>query len=87
MRTLVSLDLETTGLDPERDVSLEIGILVFRGPEVVGEYSRIVNPQRPIPPKITELTGITDQMVEREGVSLWEALRETERLCGNAPIV
>lgn len=87
MRTLVSLDLETTGLDPERDVILEVGILVFRGPEVVEEYSRIVNPQRPIPSKITELTGITDQMVEREGVSLWEALRETERLCGNAPIV
>lgn len=87
MRTLVSLDIETTGLDPERDAILEIGVIVFRGGEVVDEYSSLINPGRPIPAKITELTGITDAMVERDGVPLWDALAETQRLCGNAPII
>jgi DNA polymerase III epsilon subunit-like protein len=44
MRTLASLDLETTGLDPERNNILEIGIVVFRGADVLEEWSAIVDP-------------------------------------------
>ncbi|MBX7212410.1 MAG: DEAD/DEAH box helicase family protein [Thermoflexales bacterium] len=87
MRTLVSLDIETTGLDPERDSIIEIGLVVFEGPRIVSEFSQIVDPGRPIPPKIVELTGITDDMVAREGASLSYALRETQKVCGLHPIV
>ncbi|MCS6773998.1 MAG: exonuclease domain-containing protein [Thermoflexales bacterium] len=87
MRTLVSLDIETTGTDPERDAILEIGIVHFRGEEVLEEWRCIVDPNRPIPPKITELTGITDDLVAREGRPLGEALRQAERIIGNTTII
>ncbi len=65
MRTLIALDLETTGLDPERDAVIEIGAVRFRGARVEDEWSTLINPGRPIPPFISELTGIDDLMVAR----------------------
>ena len=87
MRTFVSLDLETTGLDPERDAIIEIGIVRFRGDEVLEEWSSLINPRRPIPAKITDLTNITQDMVDRDGIPLWDGLRHAQRLVGNAPII
>jgi predicted DnaQ family exonuclease/DinG family helicase len=58
-RIYVALDLETTGLRPERDAIIEIGAVKFRENEVLETWSSLVNPQRPIPHKITQLTGIT----------------------------
>jgi len=87
MRTLVSLDIETTGVDPERDRILEIGIVRFRGEQILEEWSSLVDPHMPIPPRITELTGITDAMVQREGIPLWKALGEAQRMIGDAPII
>lgn len=87
MRTLVSLDIETTGLDPERDAILEIGIVVFRGDEVLEEWGSLIDPSRPIPSKITDLTGITDEMVRAHGRGLSEGVRESQRLIGNATII
>ncbi len=87
MRTFVSLDIETTGLDSERDAIIEIGVVRFRGDDVLEEWSSIINPRRPIPQKITDLTGITQDMIEREGIPLWDGLRHAQRIVGNAPIV
>jgi DNA polymerase-3 subunit epsilon/ATP-dependent DNA helicase DinG len=87
MRTLVSLDLETTGLDPERDSIIEIGIVRFRGDEVLDRWSSLINPQRDIPAKITELTGISQEMVLRDGIPLWDGLREAQRLIGSHTVV
>ncbi len=87
MRTLVSLDIETTGLDSDRDAILEIGVVRFRGDDVLEEWSSIVHPRRDIPAKIVELTGITQDMVEREGIPLWDGLREAQRIVGTPPIV
>lgn len=63
MQTLVALDLETTGLDPQRDAIIEIGAVRFRGQRVEDEWSSLVNPGRPLTPFITDLTGITDDML------------------------
>ena len=40
----VSLDLETTGLDAERDTIIEIGAVKFRGRQVLDTYQTLVNP-------------------------------------------
>jgi DNA polymerase III subunit epsilon len=61
--TFVVLDLETTGLRPDRDRITEIGAVKVRGGEVLGELRTFVHPGRPIPPAITAVTGITDAMV------------------------
>ena len=64
---LVALDIETTGLDPERDSITEIGAIKFQlkdGAQVVDTFSTLVNPLRPIPFKIQKLTGISNEEVQ-----------------------
>ncbi|MCX5998364.1 MAG: 3'-5' exonuclease, partial [Chloroflexi bacterium] len=59
--TCVSLDLETTGLDPENDRILEIGAVKFRGRDVLDIYHTLVNPDRPLPNRVRLLTGISGE--------------------------
>ncbi|HHH82498.1 MAG TPA: 3'-5' exonuclease, partial [Chloroflexi bacterium] len=63
MRPLIAFDLETTGLDPARDAVIEIGAVRFRGDRVEAEWSTLINPGRPLPNPIIELTGINDEML------------------------
>jgi DNA polymerase III epsilon subunit-like protein len=48
-RTYVSLDLETTGLNPDRDAIIEVGAVKFRGDKALETWSSLVRPERPIP--------------------------------------
>ncbi len=59
-RTFVAIDLETTGLDPHRDRIIEIGAVRFNVQGVVERFTTLVNPHRPIPLYIQQLTGIRD---------------------------
>lgn len=61
--TFVVIDLETTGGSPRESKITEIGAVKIRGGEIIGEFQTLVNPDSPIPPFITVLTGITDAMV------------------------
>ena len=63
MYPVIALDLETTGLDPRRDAIIEIGAVCFDGEKIIGKWQSLINPQRPVPAMITQLTGITSQMV------------------------
>lgn len=62
--TLVALDLETTGTDARRDRIIDVGAVKFRGGEEIGRYASLVNPARPIPQFVQNLTGITDADVK-----------------------
>lgn len=62
--TFVVFDLETTGFNKEQDKIIEFGAVKIVNGEVVDRFSQFVDPQMPIPPKITELTSITDQDVK-----------------------
>ena len=62
--TFVVLDLETSGASPKTGSAItEIGAVKVRGGEVIGTFKTFVNPGTPLPPFITHLTGITDQML------------------------
>jgi len=61
----VVLDLETTGASPLQGCAItEIGAVAVQGGQVLGEFSTFVNPQTPLPSYITNLTGITDEMLQ-----------------------
>jgi len=85
-RVYVAVDLETTGLDPERDAIIEVGAVKFRGEEVLGKYQSLVDPGRPIPFKIQQLTGISNDDV-RNAPPIFEVLPDLSRFVGNQPIV
>ncbi len=59
----VSVDIETTGLSFEQDDIIEIGAVKIHHGEVVDRFSSFVKPTKNLPPKITNLTGITNEMV------------------------
>jgi len=86
MTSIVSLDIETTGLDAENDSIIEIGAVKFNERRVEDEFSTLINPGRPIPPFITQLTGITDQMV-REAPMIREVLPKIQDFVGDIPIL
>lgn len=56
-------DIETTGGSAANDKITEIAIVIHDGKKVVKEYSTLINPEKPIPYFITNLTGINDEMV------------------------
>jgi DNA polymerase-3 subunit epsilon/ATP-dependent DNA helicase DinG len=84
--TGVALDLETTGLDPSRDAIIEIGLVRFRGEEILDEWSSLVNPGKPVPASITRLTGITSLDVAA-APRLGELAGLLRRFIGDAPLV
>ena len=57
------VDVETTGWAPGDAAITEIGAVRVHGGTVVAEFGSLVNPGTPVPPAITELTGISDQMI------------------------
>ncbi|QOZ51543.1 exonuclease domain-containing protein [Bradyrhizobium sp. CCBAU 53338] len=59
----VVVDIETTGAWSNGDRITEIGAVKVRNHQVVDEWHSLINPQRPIPGKIVQLTGITHEMV------------------------
>lgn len=59
----VALDLETTGARAGTGKITEIGAVRLEGMQIVEEFHTLVNPQRPIPPMIRHITGITEDMV------------------------
>ena len=86
MTSIVALDLETTGLDHERDAILEIGARRFDSHRVEDEWTTLVNPGRHIPEFITNLTGISDEMV-RQAPRIRDVLDKLAAFIGDAPIL
>ena len=76
----VSIDIETTGLDSKNDAIIEIGAVRFHGNRVEAEWESLINPNRPIPPQITQLTGISTDMV-RNAPPLREVLQKNSFTC------
>ena len=62
----VVFDIETTGLNSHTNEIIEIGAVKIKAGRIVDRYSQLINPERPIPYHITEITSITDEQVANE---------------------
>ena len=82
----VVFDLETTGLSAENDKITEIGAVKIENGKITDRFSSFVNPQRPIPKKIVELTSITDEMVA-DAPKIEEILPEFLDFCKGSILV
>jgi DNA polymerase III epsilon subunit-like protein len=82
----VTLDLETTGLDPRRDAIVSVAVVPFVGGEAVEGYETLVNPGRPIPPASTLIHGIADADV-REAPFVGDVLPAIEAAIGAHVVV
>ncbi|MBT9034463.1 type I-E CRISPR-associated endoribonuclease Cas2e [Lactobacillus delbrueckii subsp. bulgaricus] len=80
---VVAVDIETTGLNTETDQILSIGAVKHDGTE----FYRLIKQDIDVPKQIVELTGITSEMLSKEGVPLQDALEELTDFVGNVPIV
>ena len=86
MYPIIALDIETTGLDPRKDAIIEIGAVCFDGEKISKTWQSLINPQRPIPAVITQLTNITNEMVIN-APPIKAVIQDFADFVGNSPVI
>lgn len=88
----VVIDLETTGHSPQKeDRIIEVGIVVIENDQITDSYSTLLNPEKPIPPFISNLTGIVDDHVvgaplfHEEADEIIDIFRDSYLVAHNVP--
>ncbi|USJ87570.1 type I-E CRISPR-associated endoribonuclease Cas2e [Lactiplantibacillus pentosus] len=84
---IVAVDIETTGLNPTKDVIISVAAVKGTDNGQVTEFGRLIKIDRPLPENIIALTGITDEMLKSQGVPIDTALSELKGFIGNDMIV
>ncbi|MBN2541409.1 DEAD/DEAH box helicase [bacterium] len=82
----VAIDIETTGLDPDRESIIELGAVRFENGIITGKFSSLVHTKHKLPLFIVKLTGINDEDL-KTAPKLEEALPEFMEFMGDSPIV
>lgn len=87
--SLVILDVETSGLSPLRNEIIELAAVRVEGTEVVERYDRLLQltPGTRLNRKITELTGITQEDLEREGIQKADGCRDLQELLSHGKTI
>lgn len=85
-RVYVAVDLETTGLDPQKDTILELGAVRCRDGQVLDTFAQVVNPGCPIPRGIQQLTGISQAEADA-APPLARVAAAFRRFIGDHPLV
>lgn len=65
IRNYTAIDIEATGLNPKTEKIIEVGAVKVREGKIAEEYTSLINPGRRLEERITELTGITDEMLQK----------------------
>ncbi len=80
------IDIETTGLSAGKEKITEIAIYLHNGKELTGHFSTLINPEKKIPYRITQMTGINDRMVEN-APKFYEVAKQIVELTEDTVIV
>lgn len=86
IKDYVAFDLETTGLNVETDYIIEIGALKVKDGKVCERFMEFVKPQISISPTITNITGITNEMVA-SARNTHDIIRDFVEFCGDFVLV
>ncbi|MCX7882353.1 MAG: single-stranded-DNA-specific exonuclease RecJ [Brevinematales bacterium] len=84
---LIFCDLETTGLNPSRDEIIEIGAVKVKNGVILDTFQCFLKTEKPLPKEISRLTGITQEMLEKEGLPPREALEKFFAFAENKKII
>ncbi len=84
--TYCVLDLETTGLSFRTEKITEVGIMKVKDGQVIDEFSCFVNPEKPIPQRVVEVTNITDDMV-KDAETIEEVFPKIKEFVGDSVLV
>lgn len=76
----ITTDIETTGLDVGKDTPIQLACTVHKKGELIREKVIYINPEKPLPQIITNITGITDEQLEKEGVSNGAGVRTWQNI-------
>lgn len=86
--TFIVFDLETTGLNAERHEIIEVAAIRYeKGTKTHVAFQALVKPRKSIPQKITNLTGITQEMVDRDGQPINQVMQEFAAFVGSLRLV
>ena len=80
------LDIETTGIPYRSEMITEIGALKIKNGQIIDEFECFVNPEKPIPYEVVQVTHITDDMV-KDAKKIKDVLPEFIKFCGDDVLV
>lgn len=83
---MIAIDIETTGLNPREDKITEIAAVRFNGDVIIDEFQSLVNPNKPIPSNVIQLTHITNDMV-RNAPQVLEVIPKLAQFVGKEPVI
>lgn len=83
----IVLDIETTGLDPQKDRIIEIGMLKVEGDKIVDQFKKFIAIHQEVPEFIVQLTKITTSYLNENGEDELYVLQQAIQFIGNHPII
>lgn len=83
----VVIDIETTGLSATENEIIEIGAILVKNKQIERNYHALVKAKAKIPPKIEALTGLSNEILNREGRELADVLPEFLAFVSDTPVV
>jgi len=81
------LDIETTGLSPKENEITEVAAIKVKNGNIISEFQSLIKIKNSVPTHITALTGITDEMLLKDGRNPHDVFNELDEFIGDSVVV
>ena len=86
-KELIFIDLETTGFNPHNDEIIEIGALKVTNGVVIERFQKLIKINKQLSQEIVNITGITEDLLEKDGIPIEDALKEMLKFIGDRKMI